>query len=492
MSHDQAALVRALESGEALGESGPLRRIDTHLSHIFLGRERAYKLKRAVRMPFVDFTSLEARRRACEAELGINLALAPELYLGVEPVVRVGGGFRVGGAGEPADWLVIMRRFKAGALFDEMARARTLTPARIGEAAEVVARFHEGAEAVPGAGGPEDYLAIVRGLRRTEADGAAAHGLSAGPDRLYAELEAAMGRSAALIEARRREGRVRRGHGDLHLRNICLFRDRATPFDALEFDPALASADVLYDLAFLLMDLRRRGLGLHANVAMNRYWDAAGEDEAGLALLAPFMALRAAVRTAVAMEAGDAVEAQAYRALGLRLLAPERPRLVAVGGLSGSGKSVVAARIAPDLPGPCGARLLRTDVIRKAGGPVGPDAYAPERRAEVYETLAARAADALAAGCSVLADATFQDAEARAGIASGSPLDALWLEAPAEVRITRVAARTGDVSDADAAVAARQEEPWLEPPWTVIDASGPLDEVVDKARLALHIVLASA
>ena len=487
MTEDQSRIVEALESGRVRGAPGPLRRIDTHMSHVFLGRDRVFKLKRAVRMPFVDFSTLEARRAACETELEVNRRFASRLYLGVEPIIRdEAGGFRLGGPGAPADWLVVMRPFAAGALFDEMARAGVLTTDLVGQAADKIAVAHAAAEVVRDAGRPDYYLAIARGLERTEADGAAAHGLHPGPDEIYRRLEQAFERAGPLIEARRRQGKVRRGHGDLHLRNLCLFEGGATAFDALEFDPALATSDVLYDLAFLLMDLRRRGLEDHANVAMNRYCDASGEAEAALALLPPFMALRATVRMAVAMEAGDSVEAGTYRALGLQLLAPQPPRLVAIGGLSGSGKSAVARRIAPRLPGVCGARLLRTDVIRKAAGaPLDADAYRPERRAEVYCQLAARAADALGAGCSALADATFQDQDARA-LFGAAAFTGVWLRAAPEVRLARVRARTGDASDADAAVAAAQREPELSG-WTVVDAEGPLEAVVREACAALGL-----
>jgi aminoglycoside phosphotransferase family enzyme/predicted kinase len=486
MTHDQTALLKAIESGGAVGEPGPLERIDTHLSHVFLGRDRVFKLKRAVRMPFVDFLALESRHMACDAELEINRRFAPDLYLGVEPIVAgAGSGFRLGGPGEAVDWVVVMRRFPPGALFDEMAKAGTLSADLVGEAAERIARFHAEADVVPGAGRPADYLAIVDNLRRTESDGATVHGLKPGSDLIYTEVAAAIRRAAPLIEGRRAEGKVRRGHGDLHLRNICLFEGRATPFDALEFDPALATSDVLYDLAFVLMDLVHRGLKPHANLAMNRYWDTAGESEEALALLALFMALRAAVRTAVAMEAGDPAEAEAYRVLGLTLLKLHPPRLVAIGGLSGSGKSAVARLIAPELGGVCGARLLRTDVIRKASGPLAPDAYSDQARARVYDLMSARAARALAAGCSVLADATFQQAEGRAAIANSGDFRGVWLRASADVRIARVSGRNNDASDADARVAANQHEPEIEAGWTIVDAEGPLEEVAQKVRAAL-------
>jgi aminoglycoside phosphotransferase family enzyme/predicted kinase len=494
MNDDQSEAVRALQSGEATGDPGPLKRIDTHLSHVFLGADRAYKLKRALRMPFVDFSTLEKRRLACEAEIDANRRFAPELYLACAPLVRTAGGLRLDAPGEAQEWLVVMRRFPDGALFDQLAQAGRLRVEDVGAAAEAVARAHAAAPPAAAGGRTQDYRRIVEGLRRTEAEGAARHGLTPGPDDLYAGIEAALAAAAPLVEARRAAGRVRRGHGDLHLRNLCLFQGRALAFDALEFDPALATSDVLYDLAFLLMDLRRRGLAAHANAAMNRYFDAAAEGAGGLALLPAFMALRAAVRCAVAMEAGDAAEAAGYRGLGLELLAPVGPRLVAIGGLSGSGKSAVARRIAPRLPGVCGARILRTDVLRKAAAGAAPDerlpeaAYSPARRLQVYRALAAEARRGLQARCSVLADATFQQAEARSAIAAVAPaFRGLWLRAGLQVRLARVAGRSGDASDATAEVARAQAEPELEPGWTEVSAEGTLEDVATLAAGALGL-----
>jgi predicted kinase len=256
------------------------------------------------------------------------------------------------------------------------------------------------------------------------------------------------------------------------------------PFDAMEFDERMATVDVLYDFAFLLMDLRRVGLDEHANAAMNRYWSVAGEDEEALGLLPFFMSLRACVRMAVAVEAGEFVEAQVYRTLGLRLLERETPVLVAIGGLSGVGKSAAAQALAPLLPGGAGARVLRSDVLRKQQQGLSPEeragehAYAPERRAQLYRDLAARAQAAIEAGASVLADATFRECAARdliAGAAGRARFIAYWLHAPDAVRLARASGRVGDASDADAAIAAAQREPGgLDPAWRRLDANRPL------------------
>lgn len=321
---EQAAIVRAIESGAALEASKPLARIDTHMSHVFLDEHRAYKLLRALTHPFADLSSLSARETACRRALDVNHAFAPELYEDVLPVVRrADGDVKIGdeiSGGHIVDWVVTMRRFPPGALLDEIARGGTLRRRHVLDAVDITARVHLARPPLRNLGGVEDYLAIVAGLRQTEAGGAARIGATVRSARFFERLEAALRGRAGLIAERRDAGWVRHGHGDLHLRNICVFEGRVTPFDALEFAPALAISDVLYDIAFLLMDLRARGLDQLAAPAMHRYWDVAGQDEAALALLPPFMALRAAVRMAVAMEAGTPGESERYRRLGEALL----------------------------------------------------------------------------------------------------------------------------------------------------------------------------
>lgn len=273
-----------------------------------------------------------------------------------------------------------------------------------------------------------------------------------------------------------------RGHGDLHLRNICLYRGEPTPFDALEFDPALATGDLLYDVAFLFMDLRARGLDALANRAMNAYWDAAGEGEDALALLPLFTAMRAAIRMAVSVEARDLAQAARYRALAHALLQPSEPLLMAVGGLSGTGKTTLARAVAPGLGGPCGAQILRTDVIRKHG-PSQADPYAPQARTDVYARMAEHARAALDADAAVIADATFQDEAQRDAIeqvAEGARFVGVWLKGSMEVRLSRVAGRHGDASDAGPAVAASQTEPTdLGPAWRVFDADQPTEALAE-------------
>lgn len=488
---EQGALIEAFAAGRVLGVEPPKQHIMTHLSHVFLTSVRAYKLKRAVKLPFVDFTTLAQRRAACESELEVNRRFAAPLYLGVQAFVRRDGAFALSDEGEAVDYAVIMRRFADGDRFDQLARAGKLTPQMIVRTAEHVAEVHRATAGVLDADDATGLAAVIEGLRATEQDGAARLRLKTASTFLFEKLEAELVRLTPLLEARRGQGKVRRGHGDLHLRNICLFEGVPTPFDALEFDDKLATADVLYDIAFLLMDLRRLGLLVHANAALNAYWDAADEDEAALSALPFFMALRATVRMAVALEAGDVAESQSYRALALKLLEPCAPAFVAIGGLSGTGKSAVAAAVALHQPGAAGARLLRSDVVRKRRlhlaqtAHAGAESYTAQRRADVYDDIVARSSAAFAAGASIVADATFKDDAARMHLESraGACLRCYWLHTPKETRLARVAQRRDDASDADVEVAAQQQEPHaLLPCWRIIDATGTLADVVDAIR----------
>lgn len=483
----QAEIADAFAKGRVEGVATPAEVIETELNRIFLAGDRAYKLKRAVRRPFVDFRAGDQRKNACQAELDVNRALGSPFYLHTVPIRRTPLGFTLGGTGDIVDWLVVMTRFPAGARFDELAATGELAVETIEATGSMIAGMHAKASPSHVQGHAADYRQIIHTLQRTEEAAAADHGLViANPD-LYIRLDAELARLDPLLEDRRAAGKVRRVHGDLHLGNICIYNGKPTPFDALEFDPRLATIDVVYDVAFLLMDLESRGLRRHANAAMNRYWDEAGESECALALLPFFMALRAGVRMAVAVQASALAEATRYRNLALSLLEHHKPAVIAIGGLSGSGKSTVAKAVAPFLPGAAGARILRSDVLRKrAAGLQARDTapiscYQAERRAEIYRDLIARAAIARRSGTSVIADATFQLADARAALDVALPdCRKIWLDAPLDLRVARVCRRQGDPSDADAAVATRQQPPAsLGEGWRRLDGRRPASELAD-------------
>jgi aminoglycoside phosphotransferase family enzyme/predicted kinase len=487
----------------------PVRRIDTHSGVVFLAGDRALKVKRAVRFPFLDYSTLAKRHAACLAEMDVNRPFAPELYLRVLPITRSADGrFEIDGAGDPIEWAVEMRRFDENQTLDHLADAGRIDAALADQIARAVAAMHSRAPVV-------DYEAWLAALQSFLDQNAEA--LRERPDLFPREVadaldravQAAFARLRPLLVERGRRGLVRRGHGDLHLRNIALIEERPVPFDAIEFDPMIAAGDVLYDLAFLLMDLVERGLKGPANVVLNRYLLQTGrlEDLAGLAALPFFLSLRATIRAKVVaaqMRHADKAEqatlgktARVYFDLAVRLLAPPPALLVAVGGLSGSGKSALARALAPFVAPEPGAVIARADVERKRLFGVGElerlpsEAYRADVNAQVYARIADKAGRVVAAGHSAIADAVYARPDERAAIAAvaanfNTAFFGLFLVADLDCRLQRIRARVGDASDADAAVARAQEQYFLdEVDWIKIDASGTLDDTLTKALAAI-------
>ena len=502
---EQGAVIAFLSRGEAYGKPGvPVERIDTHASVVFLIEDRVYKLKRSIRYTYLDYSSEKKRQVACEAELRLNRRTAPTLYRAVRAVtLDQNGAFALDGMGPPVDWLVEMTRFPQDQLFDRLAENRLLTPAIMRELGDEIAAFHQTAEICESGGGSAGMRVTIDG---NEANLRLAGDLldRAKVDSWRAASGAALRRLASLLDRRRAGGKVRHCHGDLHLGNICLYEGKPVLFDGIEFNEAFTCIDRLYDFAFVLMDLDHRGLDALGAVLFNRYFDLSGESD-GLAALPLFLSVRAAVRAHVSIAAiaqqkdGTkkrllAKDAAAYLDSALSLLEPAKPCLIAVGGFSGSGKSTFAQTLAPDfLPVP-GARLLRSDVLRKRLAGVAPEtrlpptAYTKNMTDKIYTTLYEEAAASLAAGYSAIADAAFLESSERIEIAAVAarakvPFCGFWLEAPAEKLRERVAARTGDASDADLAVLERQLTYQLGPlDWTRLDAGGDVEKSVAAAR----------
>lgn len=487
----------------------PVVRIDTHGAMVFLAGDRAYKLKRAVDYPYMDLSSLALREAACHAEIVLNRRTAPDLYLEARAIRRrLDGTLEWDGEGPAVDWVVVMRRFDQDGLFDRLAARGALTPDLIDALANEIAAFHENASR-HGDGGAaamrwvtEDNIAELKESPALFAPDRVA--------RLAQASAAALDRVGPALDRRAVEGSVRRCHGDLHLRNVCLIDGRPTIFDCIEFNDALATIDVLYDLAFLLMDLDHAGLRGMGNRALNRYLSRT-VDYAGLAVLPLFLSARAAVRAKVgasmAATAGKGIDgalgrqAAAYLDSAVVYLDPPSPCLIAVGGLSGTGKTEIARRLAPGTGAAPGAVILRSDVFRKQafGVPetqrLDAAAYRPEVTADIYAALETAAGAVLAAGHAVIADAVFADPAERAAIedvakTAGVPFVGIWLEAPEEVLRQRVGRRVGDASDADARVVARQAEYDIGPlTWSRVDASPAPDRVAAAALEACRPIL---
>jgi aminoglycoside phosphotransferase family enzyme len=296
--HSQDEVIAFLSDGVSYGLPGArVERIETHISIVFLVGDRAYKLKRAVRFPYLDYSKTSNRERFCKSELELNRRTAPSIYLRVRPVCRSADDRLCFDHGTIVEWILEMRRFSQADLFDQLAQRSCLTPQLMRDLTDVIVEFHSRAEPTYEHGG---RLAIERTIRDNNSN-MVQYCPPLNQSRIKHVTAASIVQASAvaeLLDARRAAGKVRQCHGDLHLGNICLFEDRPTLFDCIEFSDELACIDVLYDLAFLLMDLVQRGLIDLANVVFNRYLDLSAEID-GLPALSLFMSMRAAVRAHV-------------------------------------------------------------------------------------------------------------------------------------------------------------------------------------------------
>ncbi|SCK58278.1 hypothetical protein VAR608DRAFT_6211 [Variovorax sp. HW608] len=453
---EHAALVRALAL--RLGA----RVIETHISWILLTPAHAYKLKKPVRLAFLDYATLRKRRHFCHEEVRVNRRTAPSLYLGVARITGNPSAPEIDGAGPVLDYAVHMRRFADGALFSERLAAGTLTARDVDELAAMLAaahaaapvRRHVTAEHTGHAPPLRRALAALEGVRPM---------LSAAESAgLQAWLEAGARKLEPEWVSRRRSGHVRECHGDLHLDNIVDLDGAVAGFDAIEFDPALRWIDVAEDAAFPAMDFAARGRPDFAWRFLNAWLDATGEQQAA-GVLRYALVYRALVRAQVEhLRAGRCAAATAYVRAALEWSHPALPRLVITHGLPGSGKTFQSQRLLEQH----GAIRVRSDVERKrlfglgaleSSRAHGLDIYSREATARTYEQLFALARTLLGAGFSVVIDAAFlrraeRDAAHELARRCGVRFQILACQAPDGVLRERLAARTSDASEADAAV----------------------------------------
>ena len=470
------------------------RSIETACARIFLAGDTAFKVKRRVELGYLDYSTLDLRYWALDRELRFNRAAASDIYRAIRKVTRArAGGLELDGDGEVVEYALEMRRFDESYV---LAARPWAVDGKLADAlGREVALAHARAELRPLGGGGKALkytidsnaklireLAPQLGDERVEA--------------LIAATDAEYFRREPLLDARREAGFARQCHADLHLGNILLENGQPVLFDCIEFNDVLSDIDVQYDLAFLLMDLdfrRRRDAAVRV---LSAYVDEGlrhfGPDLLqGLAALPLMMAVRAGVRTHVQAHSGDLEAASAYLEAGLRHLAPPPPKLTAVGGLSGSGKSTFARLIAPGLGASPDAVVLRTDEIRKRLLGVAPDAslpatvYSPSFYDEVYERLLSEARLLLAAGRAVVVDATFMQPELRSRVEAlgrevGVPFHGVWLEAAPEILAQRIEGREGDASDATVATLRMQLERDVGAiSWVRVDASGPAQDAAE-------------
>lgn len=475
----------AFLKGETWGLPGqPVEHVETHAAHVFLVGELAFKIKKDVALPYLDFSSPEKRRAALTAELEINRLFTADLYLRVEEAL-----------GEP---VLVMRRFPAQDLLAWRMGHGGVDGAVAAKLAAMVAASH------------------VRAPRRNVKGSDIMTGLGAqlsqafvdSPDifapaetlEFHALYEAALRCDRQLLSDRAERGLVRRCHGDVHCGNIFLEKGEPHLFDAIEFSEKIATIDVLYDLAFLLMDLWSSGEKAAANIVLNRYFHLRRQEEdlSGLSLLPLFLSTRAGVRALVTADLAHELalknsmkersQAMDWFRDSVAYLKVSPPKLLCVGGLSGSGKSTAGAALAPFLGAAPGAIHVRSDVERKVLAGVAEterlpaESYSRQASFEVYAACLARAEKAMAAGHSVVLDAVFarpDEREAAAELArrTRAHFAGVWLDAPRETLTARVAARSGDASDATAGVVETQLRYDLgHMEWPRVDAGGtPVD-----------------
>ncbi len=388
--------------------------VETHVSWVFLTGRYAYKVKKPVKLPFVDFSTLALRKRFCEEELRVNRRLAPELYLAVVPIGGAPSAPNVGR--KPAfEYAVKMREFATADRLDRRLAAKRVPKAAFAELGSALARFHSSLPPVRGIAAGEIGAAALRNIDEL------ADYLGRGRQRELALLRAWTERQCAglapIFARRAAAGAHRECHGDLHLQNL-LWRDgKIMAFDALEFDRKLRDIDVVSEVAFVAMDLRAHGRTDLAYELLNRYLEVGGDYE-GVEALPFYLVYRALVRAKVAaikraQSAADGHDAERYLATALELHAPKKPLLIITRGLSGSGKTFLTDELVSRVP----AIRVRSDLERKrlhglassarSGSALGAGLYTAAASRRTYAALGEIADRLLRNGQNAIVDATF-------------------------------------------------------------------------------------
>ncbi|HEY9620101.1 MAG TPA: AAA family ATPase [Crinalium sp.] len=459
----------------------PIQLIQTHVSYVLLTGELAYKVKKPVNFGFLDFSTLEKRHHFCNEELRLNRRGAAELYLEVLPITQTGDAFQLGGTGEAVEYVVKMRQFPQETLLSSMFERGDLTEELLTELAVAIAQFHSTAAT-------SDYIrsfgevanvrhAFDENYEQTEA-------YIGGPqtqkqfdetrvytDRFFAERD-------ALFTSRMQNNWIRECHGDIHLRNICYWNDHLLLFDCIEFNEPFRFVDVMFDIAYIVMDLEARQRPDLSTLFLNTYVEQIGDWE-GLQVLPLYVNRQSYVRAKVTSflldipsvpddEKKAAAETAAlYYRLAWQYAQPRQGQLILMAGLSGSGKSTTARHLAKQL----GAIHVRSDAVRKhlAGIPLaqrgGDDLYTPEMTAKTYGRLLDLGISLAKEGYTVILDAKYdrqnlRDAVTNQAQAAQLPYRIVHCDAPIEVLRDRLEKRTGDIADATTDVLAKQ---YLEP-----------------------------
>ena len=513
---DQSAVIAALSEQNAYGFK-PSHKIivkETNISDVFLTGEKAYKLKRGVKYPYVDYSTPEKRQAACRRELDICERFAPGLCFGVEEVVsdKKGRIFLRSACSdknaEVVDYVLVMREFEENMLFENMVDRGDLDRFEMMDTAEKIFDLHKKSEIITSRN-PVDIIrgriyennAMIRCFVPDIFD-------EEDVDALEKEQLEALEKNKELLLQRQAEGKIRWCHGDLTLRNLAMWNGQVVPFNPIEFYDDLTQIDTMYDFAFLLVEMESKGQRRLASILFNHYM-ALSEDWDGVPVLPLFLSCRAAVNAYVFAQRSSEIKDKhesmlmanrAYEQLVIskRFLERHKPVLVACGGLSGSGKSRIARESAPFIGNPPGAVIVRDDVLRKNLLKTGLEEnlntaeYTPETEEQVFKAVCEKCRYLLASGQSVVADALFHKPEQRRAVETlaremNVEFKGIWVDAPLEVRIERVTQRKRNPSDVRTAEELKKQLDIDVGPvtWDKIDTSGDRMTTLTRVRTLL-------
>ena len=493
---DQTEVIACLTNPESYKFNPKMiEQIETHGALIFLVGNEVFKIKKSVKFPYMDFSNIELRKQACFNELKINKPYAPEIYVDVIPITRQASGqLSINGNGIPVEWVVHMRRFKQDHILNHLADKGDISDTLIKRIASIIADYHDQAPISDKTNTAKAFSDIINNLG-TEF-GKIEHTISSKQSADFISLATKqLSEVKTCLDHRSEEGFVRRCHGDLHLKNIVEIDGEPVLFDAIEFDEEIATIDTLYDLAFIVMDLWQRNLRHEANLLLNYYLYYSNQISNLYALkaLPLFLACRAGIRVMVTAEHIAQIEndntsilrdmALEYFHSAMSYLKLSAPKLICIGGLSGTGKTTLAMNIAPSIGNAPGALVLRSDQERKSFFSVEEtdhlkkQHYTSKINEKIYNLLLEQAKIALMSGHSVIIDAVFSQSEQRETLEELAkklkvPFIGFWLEVPEAISMSRVAERIGDASDATPEIVKKQYEQDIgHISWHIIDAS---------------------